>query len=65
MHVVLTLATGNDSTGVTHAATGRSRTASDETDDGLRARTSLVVPLEVFSSLLLHRATNLADNDDT
>eukprot|EP00050_Salpingoeca_kvevrii_P006215 m.288062 g.288062 ORF g.288062 m.288062 type:complete len:325 (+) comp11893_c0_seq1:162-1136(+) len=59
-----TLATRDDGTGVAHAAAGRRGEASNERDDGL-AVGARVVLLEKGSSLLLGRATDLADHDDT
>jgi hypothetical protein len=65
MQSLLTLAARNDSTGVAHAATGRSSAASDEANDGLRLRAGKVVLLEILRRILLHRAANLTDDNNT
>ena len=61
----LTLATRDDGTGVTHTPSGRSSAASNEADNRLGVRASLVVLLEILGSLLLHATANLANDDDT
>ncbi|KAI6776289.1 hypothetical protein HG530_000234 [Fusarium avenaceum] len=59
-----TLTTGNNSTGVTHSSTGRSRDTSDEADNGLAAVDGVGV-LEELGGVLLSGTTNLTDHDDT
>jgi len=49
---------------VAHATAGGSGAAGNERDDGLGVGASVVLE-EVLGSLLLHRATNLTDEDDT
>jgi hypothetical protein len=50
---------------VTHTTPRRGRPARNEADDRLGVCTRLVVVLEVLGCLLLHRATNLTNDDDT
>lgn len=59
-----TLSSRDDGTGVSHAAAGGSGTSSDEGGDGLGVG-ALVVLGEVGSGLLLHRSTDLSDQNDT
>ena len=56
------LSTADDRTGVSHSSSGRSGSASDESDNRLVV---LVVLLDVLGGVLLHRASDLADQDDT
>ena len=48
-----------------HTPARRSGTASNEADNRLGVRASLVVLLEILGSLLLHATANLANDDDT
>ncbi len=50
---------------MTHTPSRGSSAPSNEADNGLGVLTGLVVLLKVLSSLLLHTATNLANNNDT
>mmetsp|Transcript_44063 Transcript_44063/g.58469 ORF Transcript_44063/g.58469 Transcript_44063/m.58469 type:complete len:225 (+) Transcript_44063:274-948(+) len=57
-----TLASGNDGTGVAHAAAGGRSLAGDEADDG---QVAVVVGAEPLSGLLLGLAADLTNHDDT
>jgi hypothetical protein len=59
------LATGDDCAGVAHAAARGRGAAGDKADDRLGVLARLVVLLEELGSVLLHRAANLANDDDT
>lgn len=50
---------------MSHSTTGRSGLSSDEADDGLGRSPSLVVLLEELGRVLLHRSTDLTNDDDT
>ena len=54
------LATGNDSTRVTHATAGRCCASGDETDDWLVERAGG----DVLGCLFFRRAANLSNHDD-
>ena len=62
--VGITLAAGDDGTGVAHAAARGSGDTGDEGDDGLAAVLGVVL-LEEIGSLLLGGTTDLTDHDDT
>lgn len=57
-----TLAARDDGAGMAHASAGRGRGTGDEGDDGL---VGVTVGLQPLSSILLGRATNLTNHDDT
>jgi hypothetical protein len=58
------LSSRDDGSGVSHAASGGSGTSGDESGNGLGVR-ALVVLGEVGGSLLLHRSTNLSNQNNT
>lgn len=60
-----TFSTCNDSASMAHAPARRGGPTGNETYNGLRVATRLVVPLQVLGRFLLHRTTNLTDDDDT
>lgn len=60
-----TFAARDDSTCVAHAPARGSSTARNEANDRLGVGTRLVVLLQVLGRVLLHRATNLANDHDT
>jgi hypothetical protein len=50
---------------VTHSSTGRGGSSGDEPNDGLGLGPGLVVLLQELGSVLLHRTSDLTDDDDT
>lgn len=58
------LSSRDDGSGVSHAAARGSGTSGDEGGDGLGVR-ALVVLGQVSGGLLLHRSTDLSDQNDT
>jgi hypothetical protein len=62
--ILHTLATGNDSTSVTHASARGGSASRDEPNDRFRVATSLVVFFKELGSLLFHGTTNFTDDND-
>lgn len=50
---------------MSHPSTGRSSTPGNKTNDRLGLAARLVVLLQIFCSVLLHRPTNFTDDDNT
>ena len=61
---LLTLATRDNGTGMTHTAPWWCSTTRNEANNRLRILPCLVELFQVFRSFLFHRPTNLSDDDD-